>query len=275
MKIAIRSAKDSTKEMKVSSLEPGEFTVSRRQKDPLRAITAEERRCLERLSRSSNQPAAHVARAKALLMVADGHNYTAAARAAGYRVGDTVAHLVSRFNVDGLNALEPRHGGGTPTSYGVAERERILAEVRRLSEHQGDGTAPWSLSLLKQALRQAPDDLPHVSTYTIQRVLHEAGYRWQKNRGWCNSTQAKRKRKVRTLAVTNPDTVAKNLNGNGGAASDQPGQIIEWPEVNAHGGNAHLMPFEQVASAQRDGSERESNDSRGAIYQAQDMRRKT
>ncbi len=161
--------------------------MSRRQKDPLRAVTAQERRFLERLSRSSSQPAAQVARAKALLMVADGHSYTAAAQAAGYRVGDTVAQLVSRFNVEGLKALEPRHAGGTPASYGVAETERILAEVRRLSEHQGDGTATWSLSLLKQALRQTPDGLPHVSTYTIQRVLHQAGYRWRKNGRWCEA----------------------------------------------------------------------------------------
>jgi len=80
---------------------------------------------------------------------------------------------VSRFNVEGLNALEPRHGGGTPVSYGGAETERILAEVRQRLEHQGDGTATWSLSLLKQALRRASDVLPHVSTSTIQRVLHD------------------------------------------------------------------------------------------------------
>ncbi len=192
--------------------------MSRRQKDPLRAVTAEERSFLERLSRSQSQPAAHVARAKALLMVADGHSYTAAARAAGYRVGDTVAHLVSRFNVEGLNALEPRHGGGTPASYGVAETERILAEVRCMSEHQGDGITTWSLSLLKQALRQAPDGLPHVSTSTIRRVLHEAGFSWQKNRGWCETSQVKRKRKAGTLTVIDPHAVAKNLNG--GAASE-------------------------------------------------------
>ena len=232
--------------------------MPRRQKDPLRTVTAEERCFLERLSRSQSQPAAHVARAKALLMVADGHSYIAAAKTAGYRVGDTVAHLVSRFNVEGLTALEPRHAGGTPASYGVSERERILAEVRRMSELQGNGTATWSLSLLKQALRQAPDGLPHVSTYTIQRVLHEAGYRWQKNQRWCESGQVKRKRKAGTLTVIDPDTVAKTLIG--GAASDQPSQIIEWPEATAHRWNAHRMPFEWAASARRDGSERESDD---------------
>jgi transposase len=65
-----------------------------------------------------------------------------------------------------------------------------------MSEHQGDGTVTWSLSLLKQALRQAPDGLPYVSTYTIQRILREAGYRWQKNRGWYESGQVKHKRKA-------------------------------------------------------------------------------
>lgn len=183
--------------------------MSRRQKDPLRAVTKEERSFLERLSRSQSQPAAHVARAKALLAVADGHSYTGAAKTAGYCVGDTVSSLVSRFNREGLNALEPGHGGGTPASYGVAETQRILAEVRRMPERKGDGSATWSLSLLKRALRQAPNGLPHVSTYTIQRVLHEAGYSWQKNRSWCQTGQVKRKRKTGTVIVTDPDTVAK------------------------------------------------------------------
>jgi len=183
--------------------------MSRRQKDPLRAVTSEERRFLERLSRAPSQPAAHVARAKALLAVADGQSYTAAAKIAGYQVGDTVAQLVSRFNVEGLNALSPGHGGGTPASYGVTETQRILAEVRRMPERQEDATASWSLSLLKQALRQAADGLPQVSTYTLQRVLHEAGYSWQKDRSGCQTGQVKRKRKAGTVTVTDPDAVAK------------------------------------------------------------------
>jgi transposase len=183
--------------------------MSRHQKDPLRSITQEERSFLERLSRSQSQPAAHVMRAKAVLAVADGQNYTAAAQTAGYGVGDSVAQVVSRFNKEGLNALEPRHGGGTASSYGVRETQRILGEVRRPPERGSDGSATWSLSLLKHALREAPDGLPHVSTYTIQRVLHEAGYTWQKDRSWCETGQVKRKRKTGTVTVTDPDTVVK------------------------------------------------------------------
>jgi hypothetical protein len=50
--------------------------MSRRQKDPLHALGDEERTALSRLSRSRSAPAAQVARARALLAVADGQSYT-------------------------------------------------------------------------------------------------------------------------------------------------------------------------------------------------------
>ena len=75
-------------------------------------MTAEERAALEQLSRSQAEPASHVAHATALLAVAAGQSYTAAARAAGRRSGDAVAQLVSRFNREGLAAVVPRHGSG-------------------------------------------------------------------------------------------------------------------------------------------------------------------
>ena len=84
------------------------------QNDPLRPLTPEERRYLEHVSRSRTDPAAQVARAKELLVVADGAGFEAAARAAGRKSGDAVAHLVTRFNRDGIDALIERHGGGQP-----------------------------------------------------------------------------------------------------------------------------------------------------------------
>ena len=96
----------------------------------------------------------HVARTKALL---------------------AVAHLVARFNRDGLAALEPGHGGGQPKRYTRIEQERILREVRR--EPDRDRTATWSLTTLQRVLRQAPDGLPTVSTYTIVGARTEVGAR--------------------------------------------------------------------------------------------------
>jgi transposase len=150
-----------------------------------------------------------VARAKQLLAVADGYNYIEAAQKSGRKSGDAVSQLVSRFNQEGMNAIMPRHGGGPQIKYGVKERERILKEVQRKPTPEADGTANWSLSLLCQALRKAPDGLPEVSEDTIRTVLLEAGYSWQKTRSWCKTGEVVRKRKRGKVIVTDPDATPK------------------------------------------------------------------
>lgn len=183
--------------------------MSRRRKDPLRSLTDDERRELTQLSRCRTAPAARVARAIALLAVADGSDYQQAARAAGRRSGDAVSHLVARFNREGLAALDPRHGGGHEPTYDAAARDRILREVARTPAPETDGTATWSLTILRRALRGAPDGLPGVSTFTIWRVLREAGYTFQRSRTWCPTGTAVRKRKAGVATVTDPDAAAK------------------------------------------------------------------
>jgi len=183
--------------------------MTRRQKDRLREMTEEEQEYLERVGRSGGAPASHVARAKALLAVAAGASYTSAAKAGGRKSGDAVSNLVSRFNQEGIGAIEPQHGGGTPVVYGQVERERIVKEARRQPEREKDGTASWSLKTLQRALRQAPEGLPGVSTYTIYIVLREAGFSWQKDGSWCETGQVKRKRQGGIVAVSDPDGEAK------------------------------------------------------------------
>jgi hypothetical protein len=183
--------------------------VSRRKKNPLRPLTDHERDVLTRLRRATAAPAVQVTRAKLLLAVADGANYQDAASALGRHSGDAVATLVARFNEHGLNALPLRHGGGRQPTYAAAARERILREVQRQPTPAQDGTATWSLNLLKKALRQAPDGLPKVSTFTIGQVLHGAGYTYQANRTWCHTGQVVRKRKAGLVTVTDPDAEPK------------------------------------------------------------------
>ena len=183
--------------------------MSRRRKDPLRPLTADERRHLTRLRRSAAAPAVHVARAVMLLAVADGSDYQAAARAVGRRSGDAVSHLVARFNREGVAALDPRHGGGHSPTYDAVRRDRILREAARTPTPEADGTATWSLTTLRRVLRTAPDGLPAVSTFTIWRVLREAGYTFQRTRTWCPTGSAARKRKAGTVTVTDPDAGPK------------------------------------------------------------------
>jgi transposase len=184
--------------------------MSRRQKDPLRPLSDAERMTLSRLSRSQSAPAAQVARGRALLAVAEGQSHTTAARLVGRHTGDTVARWVAGFNRDGLAALVPRHGGGHRIRYGEVEQRRIVAEVARAPDRARDGTATWSLNTLRAALRRAEDGLPGISTYTVGRTLHAAGFSWQKSRTWCETGVVVRRRKREGLvAVTDPDAAAK------------------------------------------------------------------
>jgi transposase len=183
--------------------------MSRRQKAPLRPLSSEERALLEQVRRARSERAERVTRATAVLAVADGASYTEAAQCAGRRSGDGVAQLVARFNALGLAALDSQHGGGPARQYGAPEQDRILTEFRRAPDREQDRTATWSLTTLQRALRRAPDGLPRVSTFTILQTLYEAGYSYQRNRTWCQTGTARRKRKRGVVTVTDPDATPK------------------------------------------------------------------
>ena len=183
--------------------------MSRAQKEPLRVLRENERAELERLTRSQREPAVHVARARAILAVAQGESFTSAAHAAGRKSGDGVAKLVLRFNVLGLAAIAGKPVPGRLPTYDEQARERILSEARRPPDPARDGTATWSLSTLQQALRRAPDGLPKISTYTIRTVLTRAGARFGRTRSWCPTGMALCKRKSGIVEVVEVDAAAK------------------------------------------------------------------
>jgi transposase len=183
--------------------------MTRHKKDPLRPLKEDERADLESLSRARTAPAEVVIRAKLVLAVANGMDYTQAAHSVGRKSNDAVSRLVSRFNQAGVEALLPQYGGGFQRQYQDAERARILLEFERQPELEDDGTGTWSLSTLQRALRRAEDGLPQVSTYTILNVLHEAGYTWQQSRSWAHTGQVIRKRKSGKVVVTDADAQAK------------------------------------------------------------------
>lgn len=176
-------------------------------KDPLRALTEEERQILEEVSRAQSEAAAVVAHAKQILAVSRGASLSEAARVSGRRSGDAVANLVRRFNAEGLAALRPRHGGGPTVVYGVEERAKILSEFQRTPDRERDGTATWSLSTLQRALRQK--GLSRISEYTILCTLNEAGYTYQEDRTWCHTGRVLRRRKSGVVEVTDPEGAPK------------------------------------------------------------------
>jgi transposase len=183
--------------------------MSRHKNDPLRALTETEFQTLQQISRSQTASAVQVTRAKILVRVAQGSYYREAARAVGRSDVAAVSKLVSRFNQEGLQALTPRHAGGPTLQYDEAAEERIRTEFARTPSLEQDGTATWTLSTLQKTLRNAPDGLPRVSTFTLWRVLKEDGPSHQNNRTWCDTGTVLRKRKDGIVSVTDPDTDAK------------------------------------------------------------------
>jgi transposase len=177
------------------------------QKERLRPLTLAEQRELETIVKASSERVDRVQRATALLAVAGGRAFSAAARAAGYRSPQAVTYLVRRFNRVGLAVLRMAAGRGRPPTYDAAARARIVATAQRPPGRKTDGTATWSLSTLERTVRR--EGLPRVGATTIRRVLGDAGSSYQRTRTWCPTGTAQRKRKAGVVRVVDPKTEEK------------------------------------------------------------------
>jgi transposase len=174
---------------------------------PLRDLSEAERQHLAALARATSERADVRQRAVAVLAVAQGQSYTAAARRAGYASGDAVSRLVERVNQRGLAALEIAPGRGRKPTYSPAERQQILETLHESPDRATDQSATWSLTLLQRRLRA--HGLPQVSRDTLHRTLQRAGYSWQRTRTWCPTGTARRKRKEGVVTVTDPEAERK------------------------------------------------------------------
>ncbi len=143
------------------------------QKEPLRVMSEQEERELERLVALTRERLDVVHRAQALVAVARGKPFTQAAHEAGLKSGKGVSKLVKRFNAHGLAALSIAAGRGCKPTYTSEQHARILAEVQREPDREKDQSATWSLLLLRTALRK--EALPHVARETIRQVLTRGG----------------------------------------------------------------------------------------------------
>jgi transposase len=174
---------------------------------PLRDLTEAEREHLAAVVRATSERADVRQRAVALLAVAQGQSYTAAARRAGFASGEAVSRLVQRVNQRGLTALEIAPGRGRKPTYSAAERQQILDTLQEAPERTTDQSATWSLTLLQRRLRAT--GLPQVSRDTVHQTLRHAGYSWQRTRTWCPTGTARRKRKAGVVTVTDPEAERK------------------------------------------------------------------
>lgn len=181
--------------------------MGRPQQDALRTLTEPETNALCRLSQATSERVDRVRRATALLAVAEGASYAAAARRAGLRSSTSVAKLVSRFNRRGLAALTIATGRGRKPTYEATARAQIVSTAQRTPDRQRDGTATWSLTTLQRTIRR--EGLARIGATTIRRVLHDAGSSYQRTRTWCPTGTAQRRRQSGVVTVVDPQTEQK------------------------------------------------------------------
>jgi transposase len=172
----------------------------------LRPLSEAEQHALQRVTKASSERVDAVKRAKALLAVAEGKTLTRAGVSAGLS-REGVSQLVERFNQRGLAVLVIASGRGRKPTYGAEARGRVVQEVRRQPDRVSDQSATWSLKLLQRALRRA--GLPAIGATTIGRILHEEGYSLQRDRTWCDTGYALRKRKDGVYRVRDPQAQEK------------------------------------------------------------------
>jgi len=179
-----------------------------RPKITLRALSEAERHELQHITKASSERVDTVKRAKALLAVADGKTLTQAGEGADLS-REGVSQLVERFNQRGLEVLVIARGRGRKPTYDARARERIVQEVQRQPDREKDQTATWSLKLLERALRK--EARPAIGATTIGRILHEEGYSLQRDRTWCDTGYALRKRKDGVYRVRDPHAQKKKV----------------------------------------------------------------
>ena len=178
------------------------------QKTTLRPLTANERDTLERIERARSERRDYQQRAIALLAVARGSSFAAAARQAGWTTGASVRALIQRFNARGLVALAIAPGRGPKPRYDQDARAALTDLVATPPDRQTDGTASWSLTTLARAAQRQPR-LGPIGRSTIRRILQASGVSYQRTRSWCPTGTAKRVRKEGIVVVTDPELAEK------------------------------------------------------------------
>ncbi len=119
-------------------------------------------------------------RLEALLLVAEGHSVAEAARRC--RVARASVHrwLRQYLTRHEASALADRPRRGRPRRGTTLTPQRLAAALAQDPRRCGYQATSWTVPLLAHHL--AAQDGIAVSTRTLRRRLHEAGYRWKRPR---------------------------------------------------------------------------------------------
>src|SRR5947209_7919954 len=147
----------------------------------LRALTADERRELERLARSRTEEARLVVRAKIVLGLAAGERpYQVADRVGVGRMA--ASEWLHRFNAEGLEGLTDHPRRGRPPTYTPEQKAEVIAAALTKPEALGLPFASWTLDRLQAYLAEHKG--VGIKRTRINEILVAEGLRWRKQETW-------------------------------------------------------------------------------------------
>jgi transposase len=147
----------------------------------LRALTADERRELERLARSRTEEARLVVRAKIVLGLADEERPYRVAERVG--VGRAAAYeWLHRFNAEGLKGLTDHPRPGRPRTYTAEQRAEVIAAALTKPEDLDLPFGSWTLDRLQAYLSEYKGI--GIKRTRIDEILISEGLRWRKQEAW-------------------------------------------------------------------------------------------
>jgi transposase len=148
-------------------------------------LDRKDRKILRRCVASYLAPAAHVRRARLVLLLDEGVSGREVARRLG-TPRSQVAKWLGRYLTGGLEALRDAPRSGRPRRIRQGERVETLAVACRSPMQLGVERTLWSQKSLAQFLT-ASGRVRQISASSVQRILAEADLRPHKVRMWCTS----------------------------------------------------------------------------------------
>lgn len=147
----------------------------------IRAMTDEERKTIEPLSRSRTAPVRQVERARIVQWASEGQRVPQIAARLGV-AENTVRNWLHRFNEAGLSGLLDEVRSGRPSTYSTDEVSVVVETALTKPDNLALPFGHWTLDRLEVYLNEQKGIA--IKRSRINEILQAEGLRWRKDEHW-------------------------------------------------------------------------------------------
>jgi len=155
----------------------------------LRALAAEEKVEIQRLTASRKESIRLVQRARTIAAMDEDPELTAteAGLRAGFKSNAIGAIWVKRFNEEGLAGLQDRPRSGRKPTHSQEVRSALISLALQKPRSLGYPFELWTLARLQRAFEERHG--VHLSDSTIWTWMDEEGFKWKRQQSWFHEAE--------------------------------------------------------------------------------------